>query len=72
MSDSCRFQHSEVYTLTAQIQEWPCALSLVSVVVVNRVMCTDRQHGEDRLGVVTGSEVWWVTDIARLLIDIKI
>lgn len=35
-------------------------------------MCTDRQHGEDRLGVVTGSEVWWVTDIARLLIDIKV
>lgn len=35
-------------------------------------MHTDGQHGEDRLGVVTGSEVWWVIDITGLLVDNKV
>lgn len=35
-------------------------------------MRTDGQRGEDRLGGVTGSEVWWVIDITRLLVDNKV
>lgn len=35
-------------------------------------MRTDGQPGEDRLGVVTGSQVWWVIDITRLLVDNKV